>query len=450
MIDKYRTGEMDRIWSDENRFARWLDVEIAACRAWTEDGAIPREAMAVIEEKAGFDVARIAEIEAVTQHDVIAFVSSVAEKIGPEGRFVHLGLTSSDVIDTAASLLLSEALDVVIRSADALRKSLAASAWRYRRTPTVGRSHGIHAEPTSFGLKLLGFVSEIERDLARLSQARDEIRVCKLSGAVGTYANCPPHIEACVAEMLDLKRDPVSTQIVQRDRHARVMADLALYGGGLERLAVEIRHLQRTEVLEASEPFGKGQKGSSAMPHKKNPILSERVTGMARLLRGYAATAQENIALWHERDISHSSVERVIWPDAFHLAHYMTNVMKRIVDGLVVNEAQIARNLDRTRGLLFSGRVLLALVGSGMSREDAYAVVQENAMKCWDGIVSGIPVGGGATFRELLEADPRIADFTKGDPSRLDECFDLDYYLRYVDEIFSRFEVFQDLEGSVF
>lgn len=438
MIDKYRTSEMDAIWSDENRFDKWLKVELAVCRAWADDGVIPRDALDVIERKAAFSVSRIAEIEAVTQHDVIAFVSCVAENIGPEGRFVHLGLTSSDVIDTAAAMLLSDALDVVIAAASDLRASLAALASKYRHLPTVGRSHGIHAEPTSFGLKFLGYVSEIDRDLERMRQAREEIRVCKLSGAVGTYANCPPHIEAAVASMLDLKRDMVSTQIIQRDRHARVVSALASYGAGLERLAIEIRHLMRTEVLEVMEPFGKGQKGSSAMPHKKNPILSERVTGLARLLRGYASTAWENVALWHERDISHSSVERVIWPDAFHAAHYMTRIMKRIIDGLVVNEAQIAKNLAMTRGLLFSGRVLLALVEAGLSREDSYKLVQESAMACWDGIVAG---SGGKGLRELLEADPRVKDLASTSKLNLDELFDLDYYLRYADEIFKRFEL---------
>lgn len=443
MIGRYSTREMGEIWSDENRFSRWLDVELAVCRAWTEDGVIPAEAMAVIEKKAAFTVDRIAEIEAVTQHDVIAFVSCVAEHIGPEGRFVHLGLTSSDVIDTASALQLSDALDVLISAADGLRRSVAEIAWRYRHTPTVGRSHGIHAEPTSFGLKFLGYVYELERDIARLTQAREEIRVCKLSGAVGNYADCPPHIEARVAEKLGLKRDTVSTQVVQRDRHARVMDALAIYGAGLERLAVEIRHLQRTEVLEAMEPFGKGQKGSSAMPHKKNPILSERVTGMARLLRGYSSAARENVALWHERDISHSSVERVIWPDGFHIAHYMTNIMKRIIDGLVVNEARIRANVDCTRGLLFSGRVLLALVDAGMSREDAYKVVQENSMRCWDGIRECTST---QTFREMLEEDPRVSRFIDEKKFVLDELFSIDFYLRHVDEIFSRFDIFKEIE----
>ncbi|MDR0649157.1 MAG: adenylosuccinate lyase [Synergistaceae bacterium] len=438
MIERYSTEEMGKIWSDENRFAKWLDVELAVCKAWAQDGAIPAQDLEEIEKKAGFDVGRIAEIEAVTQHDVIAFVSSVAERIGPSGRFVHLGLTSSDVIDTAASLLMSEALEVIIGAAEALRGSVARKAWRYRLTPTAGRSHGIHAEPTTFGLKLLGFVSEIDRDIARLRQTQDEIRVCKLSGAVGTYANCPPHIEAKVAGYLALKPDPVSSQVVQRDRHARVMEALALYGCGLERMAVEIRHLQRTEVMEALEPFGKGQKGSSAMPHKKNPILSERVSGMARLLRAYASAALEDVALWHERDISHSSVERVIWPDAFHVAHYMTNTAKRVIDGLVVDEARMKKNLEMTRGLLFSGRVLLALVESGFSREDAYAVVQECAMRCWEGVTNG---DSGPSLRDALASHPRLAPFMEGGGARLDELFDINFYFRHVDDIFSRFKI---------
>ncbi|MDR1483090.1 MAG: adenylosuccinate lyase [Synergistaceae bacterium] len=441
MIDRYRTDEMNRIWSDENRFAKWLDVELAVCRAWAEEGVIPAEDMAALEERSGFDVERIAEIESVTQHDVIAFVSAVAERVGPSGRFIHLGLTSSDVIDTAASLLLSEAMLVVIDAARGLRSSIAERAWEYRHTPAAGRSHGIHAEPTTFGLKLLGHVSEVERDIARLSQTLDDIKVCKISGAVGTYANCPPHIEEKVAAALGLRRDPVSTQIIQRDRHARLMTDLAIYGSGLERLAVEIRHLQRTEVMEVSEPFGKGQKGSSAMPHKKNPILSERVSGMARLLRGYASASLESVSLWHERDISHSSVERVIWPDAFHLTHYMTETMKRIIDGLVVNEPRIRKNLDITRGLLSSGRVLLALVEWGMSREEAYAIVQDNAMRCWDAVRAGDSSG---SLLSMLESDPRMSSFIASNPVGLDEMFDIEFYLRYVDDIFRRFSIFDD------
>jgi adenylosuccinate lyase len=440
LIEKYCTKAMSRIWADENKFRRWLDVELAVCSAWAEDGVIPKSDLEEIISKASFDVKRIAEIEEETQHDVIAFVSAVAEKIGPAGRFVHLGLTSSDVIDTAASLLLSDALDVLISSAEELRESLARLAWRYRHTPCVGRSHGVHAEPTSFGLKFLGFMAETERNIERLAGVRNEIRVCKLSGAVGTYANCPPRIEERTARALGLSRDPVSTQIVQRDRHARVVGAIALYGAGLERLALEIRHLQRTEVLEAAEPFGRKQKGSSAMPHKKNPILSERVCGLSRLLRGYASGALENVSLWHERDISHSSVERVIWGDSFNVAHYMTGIIKRVIDGLVVNESQIKKNLDLTRGLVFSGRVLLALIDLGLSREDAYAAVQENAMKCWESVQSG---GSGALLG-FLEADPRLAPLMSSDPGRIMKMFDTDHYLRYADEIFERFPVFRE------
>lgn len=445
MIDKYRTDAMDRIWSDENRFSRWLEVELAVCRAWNEEGVLPPGAMSVIEERAGFDLARIAEIESVTQHDVIAFVSAVAEKIGPEGRFVHLGLTSSDVIDTAASLLLSEALDVIIDTAGALRDSIGELAWKYRYTPTVGRSHGIHAEPTTFGLKMLGYVSEIERDISRLSETKSSVRVGKLSGAVGTYANCPPKIESRVCERLNLTPERVATQIVQRDRHARVLTDLAIYGGGLERLATEVRHLQRTEVMEAQEPFGKGQKGSSAMPHKKNPILTERVSGMARVLRSYATASLENIALWHERDISHSSVERIIWPDAFHLAHYMTLVMKRVIDGLEVNETRLRKNLDITGGLLFSGRVLLALVEWGFTREEAYRIVQENAMRCWESVNSGRSI---LSLDALLASDARLIPFLEKEGRDLRGLFDIGHFFRYVDEIFARFSFFERYRES--
>ena len=444
MIEKYRTNAMDSIWADENRFRRWLDVELAVCRAWHADGAIPEDALGDIESRASFDPSRIARIEEETQHDVIAFVTNVAENIGPSGRFVHLGLTSSDVVDTAASMMLRDALGVLIGAVRELYESLAALAWKYRHTPCAGRSHGIHAEPTSFGLKFLGFVSETGRDIGRLEAARDEIGVCKLSGAVGTYANCPPRIEERVAAELGLRPDPVSTQIIQRDRHAAVMSAIALYGAGLERLALEIRHLQRTEVLEATEPFGKKQKGSSAMPHKKNPILTERVCGLSRLLRGYQAAAMENIPLWHERDISHSSVERVIWADAFNLAHYMTGIMKRVIDGLAVNERMISRNLGMTKGLLFSGRVLLALIERGMSREDAYAVVQDNAMKCWDMARSG---EGEPSLLELLSSDARVAALSPDDGDGwLENLFDTDFYLRYVDEIFSRFEIFAGMK----
>ncbi|MCD8163767.1 MAG: adenylosuccinate lyase [Synergistaceae bacterium] len=428
MIPRYETPEIKKIWTDENRFGRWLDVELAATQAWNEAGVVPDEDFKNIKEKAGFNVERIREIEEVTQHDVIAFVSSVAETIGESGRFVHLGLTSSDVIDTASSLLLGESMDVVLGELKKLHKILGENAVEYRFTPCPGRTHGIHAEPTTFGLKLLNHYAELGRDIERLTQTKKEMMVGKLSGAVGTYANCPPAIEARVCELLGLGIDPVSTQVIQRDRHARIVTDLAIFGGTLERLALEVRHLQRTEVLEALEPFKKGQKGSSAMPHKKNPILCERVCGMSRLLRGFAVPALEDIALWHERDISHSSVERVMWPDAFHLAHYMTKIMIKVMSGLVVNADKMMEDIDITKGLLFSGRVLITLVErEGVSREDAYAIAQSNAMRCWN---EKVPL------LELLKSDPRI---TKMTDSGLESLFDLGYYLKHIDEVFSRF-----------
>ena len=437
MIPRYETPEIKKIWMDENRFRRWLDVELAAVRAWNEAGAIPDEDCKNIIERAGFSVERIREIEEVTQHDVIAFVSSVAETIGESGRFVHLGLTSSDVIDTASSLLLGESLDVVVAEMKKLHKLLGKKAVEYKLAPCPGRTHGVHAEPTTFGLKLLNHYAELGRDIERLSQTKKEMMVGKLSGAVGTYANCPPKVEARVCELLGLAVDPVSTQIIQRDRHARIVTDLAIAGGTLERLALEIRHLQRTEVLEAIEPFKKGQKGSSAMPHKKNPILCERVCGMSRLLRGFALPALEDIALWHERDISHSSVERVMWPDVFHLAHYMTKKMIQIMSGLVVDTDKMMKDLDITKGLLFSGRVLIALVeNEGISREAAYAIAQDDAMRCWN---EKIPL------LELLKSDQRISKTTH---SELESLFDLGYYLKHIDEVFARFPELSGAEAS--
>lgn len=434
MIPRYEMPDITKIWTDQNRFQRWLDVELAVCRAWNEAGEIPDSDYKNIVDKAGFSVERIKEIEAVTQHDVIAFVSSVAETIGESGRYVHLGLTSSDVIDTASSLQLVESMDITIERLKKLHRTIGEKAWKYRRTPCAGRTHGIHAEPTTFGLKMLNHYSEVGRDIERLTQSRDEMKVGAISGAVGTYANCPPSIEARACELLGLKVDAVSTQIIQRDRHARLVTDLAICGGSLERLALEIRHLQRTEVLEALEPFKKGQKGSSAMPHKKNPILCERVCGMSRLLRGYTAPALEDIALWHERDISHSSVERIVWPDMFHLINYMMKIMDRVISGLVVNPDKMMENIDITKGLLFSGRVLINLVEhEGISREEAYAIAQENAMKCWD---TKTPL------LQLLEEDPRIKKMTH---KELESLFDLRYYLKHVDEIFDRFPELKDI-----
>jgi adenylosuccinate lyase len=428
LIPRYETEEMRRIWSDESRFGAWLEVELAACRAWAEEGAIPREDLEAIESRAGFDVNRIREIEERTQHDVIAFVSAVAERIGPSGRYVHLGLTSSDVVDTASSLLLTRASEVLIRELEGLLSVLGRLAAEHKFTPCAGRTHGVHAEPMTFGLKLLNHYAQLRRDLDRLKVAAEEMRVGKISGAVGTYANCPPHIEAKVCAALGLRRDPVSNQIIQRDRHCALLSAMAIMGGGLERLALEIRHLQRTEVLEAMEPFKKGQKGSSAMPHKKNPIICERICGMARLLRSYALTAMENIALWHERDISHSSAERVIWPDAFHLAHYMIRCARRVLEGLHVDVARMRDNMDLTGGLLFSGRVLLFLVERlNLSREEAYAIVQDNAMRCWE---------GQGRLLDLLAADERLEGVPR---EELGELFQMDFFTRHVEEIFSRF-----------
>ena len=428
MIERYETPEIKAIWNDKNRFQKWLDVELAVCKAWNEAGKIPDEDYRNIVEKASFSVERIREIEEVTQHDVIAFVSSVAECIGESGRYVHLGLTSSDVIDTASSLLLSESMKTVLDALFALHKRIGEKALEYKMTPCAGRTHGIHAEPTTFGLKMLNHYAEIGRDIERIIQTKKEMMVGGLSGAVGTYANCPPSIEARTCELLGLDVDPVSTQVIQRDRHARIVTDLAICGASLERLALEVRHLQRTEVLEALEPFKKGQKGSSAMPHKKNPILSERVCGMARLLRGYTIPAVENIALWHERDISHSSVERVMWPDVFHLILYMTKTMTKIINGITVNKQNMKNNIDITKGLLFSGRILIALVErEGISREEAYTIAQSNAMRCWN---EKVPL------LELLKNDPRIKKMSE---SELESLFDLEYYLKHIEEVFNRF-----------
>lgn len=436
MISRYETPEIRAVWTDQNRFQRWLDVELAACRAWNEAGEIPDQDYRNIVERAGFSIERIREIEEVTQHDVIAFVSSVAETVGESGRFVHLGLTSSDVIDTASSLLLGESLGIVIDELRKLHKTVGSKARQYRHTPTAGRTHGIHAEPTTFGLKLLNHYAEIGRDIERLTRTKEDMMVGKLSGAVGTYANCPPSIEKRVCELLELGIDPVATQVIQRDRHARVASDIALAGAGLERLALEIRHLQRTEVLEALEPFKAGQKGSSAMPHKKNPILCERICGMARLLRGFTVSALEDVALWHERDISHSSVERVMWPDMFHLLHYMTRIMNGVVDGLQVDSGKMRDNIDITKGLLFTGRVLLALVEKeGLGREDAYAITQSNAMRCWN---EKIPL------LDLLMSDERIEKITR---EEMESLFDLEYYFRHVDEIFDRFPELGELKN---
>ncbi len=431
MIDRYEVPEIQALWSEESKFRTWLEVELAVCGVWKERGVIPTHAYEDIRARASFDIRRIDEIEQEVQHDMIAFVSSVAETVGENGRYIHLGLTSSDVIDTASSLTLKRSLAVVDGKVALLMKAVGKKAHEFRHVPCTGRTHGVHAEPTTFGLKLLNWHYQLSRDRERLGLAAEQIGYGKISGAVGTYAHCEPSIERRVCELLGLKPALVSTQILQRDRHGNVMNTLALLGGALERFATEIRHLQRTEVMEALEPFGSRQKGSSAMPHKRNPILCERICGMSRLLRGYALTAMENMALWHERDISHSSAERVIWPDAFHVAVYMLNKMIYIVENMQVNTEKMKENLEITRGLVYSQRILLDLVERfGLSREEAYAIVQENAMACWK---------GQKPFSEFLMEDERVR--LRISSEELAELFEPDYYLRWADEIFSRFSL---------
>jgi adenylosuccinate lyase len=418
---------MGRLWGLQSRFQKWLEVEIAVCEAWSELGEIPPEALKIIKEKAGFDIKRIEEIEATVKHDVIAFLTSVAEHIGPESRFVHKGLTSSDVTDTALCLLMVEAMDIILKDMEALLEVLKEQAYRYKDTPCIGRSHGVHAEPMTFGLKFALWYKEARRNLKRLIDARQTVRVGKISGAVGTFSNIPPEIEQKVCQRLGLVPEPVATQVVQRDRHAQYMTALALTATMIERIATEIRHLQRTEVREAEEPFTEGQKGSSAMPHKRNPVGCENLSGLARLVRTNAFAALENVALWHERDISHSSVERVIIPDSTILVDYMLNRLIGILKDLHVYPENMLSNLNRSYGLYNSQRVLLALTEKGMSREEAYQIVQRNAMRSWQ---------LGIDFKGLLMNDSEVLGFLS--TSELEDLFTLEPYLRHVDYIFSR------------
>src|SRR6266851_1047083 len=433
MIPRYSRPEMARIWSDENKFATWLRVELAATEVLAERGVVPKEALEAIRTRARFDVARIDAIEREVQHDVIAFVSNVAENVGPEGRWVHWGLTSSDVVDTALALLMKEACGLILEDARALADAVRKRAHEHKTTPMIGRTHGVHAEPMTFGLKLAMWWAELQRDLARLERARDTISVGKLSGAAGTFSQQPPEVEEEVCRRLGLRPAPVASQVLQRDRHAEVMATLALTGASLEKFATEIRALQKTEVREVEEPFAEGQKGSSAMPHKRNPVGAEQVTGLARLLRGNAVAAMEDIPLWHERDISHSSVERVIVPDSFLALDHMLRRMTGIVRGLVVHADRMRRNLDSTHGLIFSGQLLLDLTARGMKREDAYRVVQGHAMEAWrtDG-----------DFRRRVAEDPEVKKVLS--VAELAEVFRLERYLGHVDAVFRR--VFPDAE----
>jgi len=430
MIPRYSRPEMTAIWEAQTRFRIWFEIEAHACDALAEIGVIPKEAAKAIWEKAGhvtFDVARIDAIEKVTHHDVIAFLTHLAEFIGPESRFVHQGMTSSDLLDTCLAVQLARASDILLASIDALLGALKRRAFEYKFTPVIGRSHGIHAEPMTFGLKLAQAYAEFSRGRERLVNARKEIATCAISGAVGTYANIDPRVEAYVAEKLGLAVEPASTQIIPRDRHAMFFATLGVIASSMERLATEIRHMQRTEVLEAEEFFAEGQKGSSAMPHKRNPVLSENVTGLARLVRAMAIPAMENVALWHERDISHSSVERMIAPDATVTLDFALARLTQVIEKLIVYPANMKKNLDRLGGLIHSQRVLLALTQGGVSREDAYALVQRNAMPVWR---------GEGDFLTLLKNDKDVRKVIG--TAELEELFDLGYHLKNIDFIFER------------
>ncbi len=418
---------MGNIWTEENKFRVWLDIEILACEAQAELGIVPKEAVKMIREKAKFDVNRIEQIEAEVKHDVIAFLTNVGEYVGPDSRFIHLGMTSSDVLDTGLAVQMKQSAELLLKDLHQLEQVLARRAKEFKRTIMVGRTHGIHAEPITFGLKLALWYDETRRNIDRMLHALKTISVGQISGAVGTFEHLDPSVEAHVCEKLGLKPAAISTQILQRDRHAEFMTTLAVVGSSLEKFATEIRHLQKTEVLEAEEYFSKGQKGSSAMPHKRNPITCERVAGLARVLRGNAQAALENVALWHERDITHSSVERIIIPDSCILLDYMIATFTDIIDKLIVYPENMKKNLDITHGLIFSQSVLLALTKKGMKREDAYAAVQKYAMDVWQ---------SKRNFKEVLKSDPTIAQYMKnGD---LDEVFDLKKSMRNVDHIFER------------
>jgi len=429
MIPRYSRPEMAAIWTDDAKLQRWLDVELAVCRAWARRGVIPTEDLHEIETKAAFSVERTLEIEKTTNHDVVAFLTNVNENIGPASRWVHYGMTSSDVLDTGLALAMVQSGKILVEGQKALTQALKARAIEHRHTLCVGRTHGVHAEPTTFGLRLAGFAFESKRNEERLARAHEQIAYGKLSGAVGTYAMLEPGVEAEVMDELGLKCEPVATQVIPRDRHAEVVAQMAIAASGLERLAVEIRHLQRTEVREAEEAFGKGQKGSSAMPHKRNPITAERITGLARVIRANSLPAMEDVALWHERDISHSSVERVILPDSYTLLDYLLATTTKLIDGLVIRPERMQQVLDSSYGLVFSQRVLLGLVAEGLTREEAYAAVQRNAMTAWD---------TGQQLQDLLAKDEDVVG--KIDPSRLDAMFDPSHHLRHLDEVFERVE----------
>jgi len=427
MIPRYTRPEMGKLWDIENKYQKWLDIEIAVCEVWAELGEIPVDTLKVIKKKARFDVQKINEIENVVKHDVIAFLTSVAQNLGPESRFIHKGLTSSDILDTALALLMREASNIIIKDIKGLMDVIKKQAYKYKDTPIIGRSHGVHAEPMTFGLKFALWYEDMRRNLERIKRAKETISIGKLSGAVGTFSNIPPAIEEKVCRKLGLKPEPVATQIVQRDRHAEYLITLALIAASIEKIATEIRHLQRSEVLEAEEPFMAGQKGSSAMPHKRNPVGCENLSGLARLVRTNAMAALENIALWHERDISHSSVERVIIPDSSILVDYMLDRLKGILEGLHVYPKRMKENMAKSYGLYNSQRVMLALIDKGLSREDAYDIVQRNAMMSWKEEID---------FKKLLLKDKEVKKYLTA--KEIQAIFDLGYYLKNVDYIFKR------------
>ncbi len=431
MIERYTLPGMGGIWTEENRYRKWLDVELAVCEAWAKLGRIPPSSLKTIKAKAGFSIERIDAIEKVVKHDVIAFLTAVNEKVGEDGRFIHVGLTSYDVVDTALSLLMKESLEKVLDRLEGLEKVLKRQALKYKKTPCIGRTHGIHAEPVTFGFKILVWFEEVRRHIERTRKALDVISVGRISGSVGTYIHLDPRVETYALKKLKLRPARVSTQVLQRDRHAEVMACLALITASLDKFAVEIRHLQKTEVLELEEPFTKGQKGSSSMPHKKNPVRCERISGLSRLVRSNLQVALENIPLWHERDISHSSTERVIFPDSFILTDYLLAETTDIIANWVVHPDRMLENIGATRGLIFSQSVLLALTRKGLAREQAYAIVQRNSLRAWN---------EGLDFKALILAEPEAAAVLS--PAELEGCFSIAPYLGKIDYIFER--VFSD------
>jgi len=427
MIERYTLPEMGKIWSDENRFAKMLQVEILAVEAMSKLKQVPKKDLGIIKKKAKFNVKQIQRIERKTRHDVIAFLESIASYVGPSSKYIHLGLTSSDVLDTALSVQMKEASDIIIEDLKNLSKELKKKANRYKDTIMVGRSHGVHAEPTTFGLKMALFFDEIQRNIDRVEEAKKAISVGKISGSVGTYANTGPFLESYVCKKLGLKAANISTQIIQRDGIAQFLSTIAIVGSSLEKIATEIRHLQRTEVLEAEEPFKKGQKGSSSMPHKRNPIICERVAGLARLLRTNALAAIENVTLWHERDISHSSVERVIIPDSTILIDYMLVKMTAVIKGLMVYPKRMKENLAATKGLIFSQRIMIELTKKGMDKKKAYEAVQKSAMQVWKGEID---------FKEALKRNEAVREFLN--LAQINRCFDLNYHLKHVGKIFRK------------